>query len=77
MTTEPLAHTAIPSDSIAADTLEGASQIAGFLGKPVRAVNHLLETRQLPAFKIGQRWHMRKSTYRAWVERKEAEVLAA
>lgn len=72
MTTEPIPGT----DNMAADTLEGAAQIAGFLGKSVRQVNHLLETRQLPAFQIGRKWHMRRSAYRAFVERKEAEALA-
>lgn len=75
MIADILTSTPIPSGDIGADTLEGAAQIATFLGKSVRQTNNLLETRQLPAFKLGKLWHMRKSTYRAFVERREAEAL--
>jgi hypothetical protein len=66
----------ITENEIGADTLEGATQIANFLNKTVRQAQHLLETRQLPAFKLGNIWHMRKSKYRAHIERLEAEAAA-
>ena len=75
MAPELLASTAIPSDKIADDTLESATQIASFLRKSVRQVNHLLETKQLPAFKLGGRWCMRKSTYRQFIEQLETAAL--
>ena len=59
--------------NIADDTLEGASEIAAFTGKTVRQTTHLLETKQIPAFKIGGRWHMRKSTYTAFIARLERD----
>jgi hypothetical protein len=60
--------------SPATDTLAGAAEIARFLGKTVRQANYLLETRQIPAFKLGGRWHMRRSTYGAFVERLESQM---
>jgi hypothetical protein len=60
--------------SMADDTLEGTRAIAEFIGKTDRQTDHLLQSRQLPAFKLGGRWHMRKSTYLNHVERLEAEA---
>jgi hypothetical protein len=60
--------------SPAVDTLVGAAEIALFLGKTVRQANYMLETRQIPAFKLGGRWHMRRSTYGAFVERLESQM---
>jgi hypothetical protein len=61
-----------PTDAISTDTLTGAAEIAAFLGKTERQIVHLLWKRKIPAFKLGGRWHMRKSTYRAHIERLEA-----
>ena len=63
--------------SMADDTLEGAVPIAKFIGKPVRRTQYLLETKRLPAFKLGGKWQMRKSTYRKYVEVLEASVEVA
>jgi hypothetical protein len=60
------------SESLAADTLKGVTAIATFLGKTSRETHYLVEKKQLPTFKLGGRWHMRKSTYRAFIERLEA-----
>ena len=60
--------------SIGADTIEGAVEIARWLGKTERQVSHLIETKALPVFKLGGRWHMRKSTYRAFIADLEARV---
>jgi hypothetical protein len=61
-------------DSIAADTIEGTSGIAQFIGKTERQVTHLIETNCLPVFKLGGRWHMRKSTYRGFIANLEAQT---
>ena len=46
------------------DLLRGAKPIGSFIGQPTRTVYHLLETGQLPgAFKLGDRWCLRKSTF--------------
>jgi hypothetical protein len=63
--------------SMANDTLEGTRAIAEFIGKTERQTNHLLATKRLPAFKLGDKWHMRRSTYRAHIERLEAGAIAA
>lgn len=66
-----------PRDSLAADTIEGAAAIAAFLGKTERQANYLLEKKQLPAYKLGGRWHMRRTTFEAFVARLEAAALNA
>jgi hypothetical protein len=52
-------HAPRPAD----DTLEGVIEIAAHLGKTERQVFYLCETGQIPAFKLGKKWHLRKSTY--------------
>jgi hypothetical protein len=64
-------------DELFQDTLQGAAAIAVFLGKTERQTNHLLEKKQIPAFKLGGRWHMRKTTCAAYVQRLEAEGMSA
>ncbi|HYE70096.1 MAG TPA: hypothetical protein VD932_01060 [Aquabacterium sp.] len=58
------------------DMLRGANAISTHTGETLRRTQYLLETRQLPAFKIGDRWCMRKSTYRKYVEDLEAAARA-
>ena len=43
------------------DLLRSASEIADFLGQSERATYNLLENDLIPAFKIGAKWHARKS----------------
>jgi hypothetical protein len=61
--------------SLADDTMEGAREIARFMGKTLRQTNYLLEIGKLPAFKLGGHWHMRKSTYLSYIERLEAAAV--
>jgi hypothetical protein len=63
------------TNDLARDILEGAVAIAGFLGKTERQTNYLLEKKQIPAFKLGGRWHARKTTLAAHVERLEADFM--
>ena len=60
------------ADAFASDILEGAAAIAVYIGKTLRQTNYLLETGQLPAFKIGKAWHMRRSTFQRHIEQLEA-----
>ena len=60
--------------SVAEDTLQGAAAIAGVIGNAKRQTNYLLETKKLPAFKMGKAWHMRKSTYLAFIARLESDA---
>jgi hypothetical protein len=63
--------------TMADDTLEGTRAIAEFIGKTERQTDHLLQSKHLPAFKLGGRWHMRKSTFAGHIERLEAEAAKA
>jgi hypothetical protein len=71
------AATSDDQDYVATDTLKGAIEISAHIGKTGRQTTHLLEQRLLPAFKIGRCWHMRRSTYQAFIERLEAEAISA
>jgi hypothetical protein len=56
------------ADDLADDLMEGIPRIARFLGKNERQIYHLGENKQLPMFKIGGRWHARKSALRKAIE---------
>jgi hypothetical protein len=44
------------------DMLTGADEIAAYIGHSTRATYHLLDSNKLPGvFKLGGRWHARKS----------------
>jgi hypothetical protein len=66
----------LTTDDISADTLRGAAAIAAYTGHTERQINHLLEHNRLPAVKIGGRWILRKSTYRAFIAQLEARALS-
>jgi hypothetical protein len=53
-----------PQDDLAGDLLSGVQVIAEFTGWPERRVYYLAEKKLIPLFKIGDRWHGRKSTLR-------------
>ena len=53
-----------PQDDLAGDLLSGVQVIAEFTGWPERRVYYLAEKKLNPLFKIGDRWHGRKSTLR-------------
>ena len=59
---------------LADDLLTGVRAIAAWRGEPERRVYHLLERRQIPAFKLGGIWCARKSTLLADIERREREA---
>jgi hypothetical protein len=63
--------------SIAADTDVGARAIGRTLDKTERQALHLCATGQLPAFKLGGRWCMRRSTYAAYIARLEQASVGA
>ena len=64
-------------NDIGDDTLQGVEEIARHIRKTPRQVYHLCETRQIPAFKLGGKWHLRKSTYAADIARREAEAMGS
>jgi hypothetical protein len=70
-----LAGEPMDMEKIAEDTLAGINAIAAHIGKSKRQSYHLCETRQIPAFKLAGKWHMRKSTYAALIVRLESEVI--
>jgi len=66
----------MPSDigaetEVGADTLFGVEEIAAFLRVTRRRAYYLCETREIPSFKLGGRWHLRRSTYLRHVEHLE------
>ena len=63
--------------NIADDILEGAAAIADYIGKTERQAEHLLATRKIPAFKLGGTWHLRKSTFRAFIAELETKAMKA
>lgn len=56
--------------------LEGSAAIGDFIKKSAKAANHLCATGQLPAYKLGGKWHMRPSRYREEQRRREDANLA-
>jgi hypothetical protein len=62
---------------MAEDLMIGARPIAAWLGQPVRVTFYMLESGQLPAFKIGKRWAVRKSTLKQRIADLESAGKAA
>jgi hypothetical protein len=62
------------SVSMAEDILRGMPAIALFVGLPTRKAYYAAETRQIPAYKRGKIWEMRKSSYRRDCETREREA---
>jgi excisionase family DNA binding protein len=62
--------------SLADDLLDGVPAIAAYLGLSERRTYYLLESGQLPAFKIGSKWAGRKSTYLSHFDKLERGVVA-
>jgi hypothetical protein len=60
-------------EKLADDLLRGVSAIADYVGETSRQTYHLLETGQLPAFKMrnGNVWYSRKSTLKDFYRRLE------
>jgi hypothetical protein len=67
----------VTTEAFSSDILEGAAAIAAHTGKTLRQAHYLLETGQLPAFKIGKVWHMRRSTFQRHIEQLEAAAQVA
>lgn len=73
--TDSLNEARLPA-SLADDLLDGVSEIAQFFGKAERPMYHLLETGAVAgAFKMGRRWHLRKSTALAQIAEAETKPL--
>ena len=51
----------IPFPRLADDLLTGVPEIADYLGEYRRRVYNLVERDRIPAFRVGTRWHARKS----------------
>ena len=59
------------SDNLADDLLEGADEIAAFMGWNRRRVFYADERKLIPIFRLGNRLSARKSTLRRHIEDKE------
>jgi hypothetical protein len=62
--------------NLADDMLIGAESIGEWIGKTPKETGYLLGTNQLPAFKLAEKWHMRKSRYLKYLEEQEDATLA-
>lgn len=60
------------NESLSADMLRGANEIADFLGLDKRQVYHAASTGKLPVFHIGSIVHARKSTLMGWIQDQES-----
>jgi excisionase family DNA binding protein len=60
------------TDNRASDLLYGARAIAGYLGVSQKQVYHLIETKRIPAFKVGKVVCSRRSTMDAALDHLEA-----
>lgn len=56
--------------------IRGVDAIAAFIGEERRRTYHLLETGQLPGYKLGGRWYLRPSRYCAHIDQLEAAAAA-
>jgi hypothetical protein len=64
------------SDRYADDVVRGLIAIAAYLNEKPRRAHYLCEHGLIPAYQIGNRWEMRKSTHREHIARLEAEALS-
>jgi hypothetical protein len=64
--------TKVVERDVADDMLIGVNEIAAFIGSNRRQAYWNLEKGHIPAFKLGSKWHLRKSTYRSFIARLEA-----
>jgi hypothetical protein len=68
-------HKSRPVRTLAGDVLHGFSQIAEFIDETPRRTRYLATAGQIPAFKVGRFWRMRRSTYLALIAQREAQAL--
>ena len=64
-------------DVVDGDLIHGAEAISAFLGVSVRRAFYLLESSEVPGFKLGGRWALRKSAAIASFERREETAAPA
>jgi hypothetical protein len=60
--------------ALADDLLDGAEAISAFTGWSKRRVFYLLEGGALPGFKVGNRWHARRTTLTAHIAKLEQDA---
>lgn len=53
------------------DKLSGIREISGYIDESPRRTHYLCEKKLIPAYQIGSRWQMRKSTYLAHIAKLE------
>jgi hypothetical protein len=58
------------------DAMAGTAAIAAHIGKTQNQTAYMLEKGQLPAFKLGGKWYMRRSTFDAFIAKLEAAAIA-
>jgi hypothetical protein len=71
-----MSDAAIAGAKLADDMLTGIPAIAECVGRPPQTVAYHLVKGHLPAFMIGNIWHMRRSTYAAFIAKLETAAIA-
>ncbi|HEX3919183.1 MAG TPA: hypothetical protein VHW60_17740 [Caulobacteraceae bacterium] len=61
---------------LADDIIEGAEAIGAEIGVRPRRAFLLMEKGAIPAFKLLGKWHVRRSTLRAYIEKLERDAIA-
>jgi hypothetical protein len=59
------------NERLADDLIVGTAQIGEEIGRTRRQAQHLIDRREIPAFKLAGKWATRRSTLRKLFERLE------
>jgi hypothetical protein len=62
--------------SLADDLLDGVPAIAAYLGVDERRAYYLVQSKQIPAFKLGSKWTARKSSINRQIDAYERGEVA-
>jgi hypothetical protein len=64
------------SERLADDLIVGTARIGDEIGRTRRQAQHLIDTREIPAFKLAGKWATRRSTLRKLFDRLEQAAAA-
>jgi hypothetical protein len=62
------------SERLADDLIVGTARIGEEIGRTRRQAQHLIDRREIPAFKFAGKWAIRRSTLRKHFERLEQDA---
>lgn len=65
------------TEKLADDLIIGTARIADEIGRTRRQTQHLIDTREIPAFKLGGKWASLRSSLREGMERRLEQAAQA